>query len=180
MTPDGRTHGQRHNITRPVLRRAYKNGLGSFKNLIHKNYEARKADFYMKAFWNRTKASWLKSWALEGRMGQMEMKFILYFSMGQGYSGERCGLWASCFIYQAIDVYISYFAVNIIWTLNEWYIGNLVLANQIQAHMHACAGMHFSVYQSIDGDIIYICCEYQLKWSYNEWFIGLSVLANQI
>jgi hypothetical protein len=25
MTPDGRTDGQRHNIIRPVLRRAYKN-----------------------------------------------------------------------------------------------------------------------------------------------------------
>jgi hypothetical protein len=27
-----------------------KNGVGSFKNLILKNYEARKAEFYMKAF----------------------------------------------------------------------------------------------------------------------------------
>jgi hypothetical protein len=27
-----------------------KNGVGSFKNLIFKNYEARKAEFYMKAF----------------------------------------------------------------------------------------------------------------------------------
>jgi hypothetical protein len=40
-----------------------KNGVGSFKNLL-KNYmyEARKADFYMKTFLHRTKASWLKSW----------------------------------------------------------------------------------------------------------------------
>jgi hypothetical protein len=35
-------------------------------------------------------------------MGQMEMKCILnigkkYFYIGQGYSGERCGPWASCF-----------------------------------------------------------------------------------
>jgi hypothetical protein len=34
-------------------------------------------------------------------MGQMEMKCILnigkkYFYIGQGYSGERCGPWASC------------------------------------------------------------------------------------
>ena len=29
-------------------------------------------------------------------MGQMEMKCILYFYMNQGYSGERCGPWASC------------------------------------------------------------------------------------
>jgi hypothetical protein len=27
-----------------------KNGMGSFRNLILKNYEARKAEFYMKAF----------------------------------------------------------------------------------------------------------------------------------
>jgi hypothetical protein len=27
-----------------------KNGVGSFKNLILNNYEARKAEFYMKAF----------------------------------------------------------------------------------------------------------------------------------
>jgi hypothetical protein len=27
-----------------------KNGVGSFQNLILKNYEARKAEFYMKAF----------------------------------------------------------------------------------------------------------------------------------
>jgi hypothetical protein len=29
-------------------------------------------------------------------MGQMEMKCILYFYIGQGYPGERCGPWASC------------------------------------------------------------------------------------
>jgi hypothetical protein len=34
-------------------------------------------------------------------MGQMEMKCIFnigkkYFYIGQGYSGERCGPWASC------------------------------------------------------------------------------------
>jgi hypothetical protein len=39
-----------------------KNGVGSFKNLPLKNYEARKAEFYMKAFVDKTKASWLKSW----------------------------------------------------------------------------------------------------------------------
>jgi hypothetical protein len=33
--------------------------VGSFKNFILKNYEARKAEFYMKAFSHRTKASWL-------------------------------------------------------------------------------------------------------------------------
>jgi hypothetical protein len=31
----------------------------SFQNLILKNYEARKAEFYMKAFWHGTKARWL-------------------------------------------------------------------------------------------------------------------------
>jgi hypothetical protein len=29
-------------------------------------------------------------------MGQMEMKCILYFCMGQCYSDERCGPWAFC------------------------------------------------------------------------------------
>jgi hypothetical protein len=86
------------------------------------------------------------------------------------------------FLYQAIDVYTSYLCCEyqLIWTLNEWFIGSIVLANQMQAHVHARAGMPFSVYQSIDVYIIYLCCEYQLIWSYNEWFIGLLVLANQI
>jgi hypothetical protein len=56
---------------------AFQIRVGSCKNLILENYEARKAEFYMKAFWHRTKASWLKSWAPEGRMGKM--KCILYF-----------------------------------------------------------------------------------------------------
>jgi hypothetical protein len=37
--------------------------------------------------------------APDGRMGQMEMKCmfdIKYFYMGQGFSVERCGPWASC------------------------------------------------------------------------------------
>jgi hypothetical protein len=34
-----------------------KNGVGSLKNIIIKNCEARKSEFYMKAFWHRTKAS---------------------------------------------------------------------------------------------------------------------------
>jgi hypothetical protein len=40
--------------------------------------------------------------ALEGQVGQMEMKCIFdigkKFYMGQGFSGEQCGPWASCFI----------------------------------------------------------------------------------
>jgi predicted CopG family antitoxin len=34
-----------------------KNGVESFKDLILKNYEARKTEFYMKAFLHGTKAS---------------------------------------------------------------------------------------------------------------------------
>jgi hypothetical protein len=49
-----------------------KNGVGSFKNLILKL---------------------IISWAPEDKM---EMKYISSFDMDQGYSGERCGLWASC------------------------------------------------------------------------------------
>jgi hypothetical protein len=59
-------------------------------------------------------------------------------------------------------------------------MGGLILANQIQAHMHARAGSHFSVYQCINAHIIYLCCEYQLIWTYNEWFMGAFVLTNQI
>jgi hypothetical protein len=33
-----------------------KNRVGSFQNIIVKNYEARKAEFYMKAFRHETKA----------------------------------------------------------------------------------------------------------------------------
>ena len=51
-----------------------------------------------------------------------------------------------------------------IWTLNEWSIGGLVLANEIQAHMHVRSGWHFFflVYQSIHIGIFYKCSEYQL------------------
>jgi hypothetical protein len=60
---------------------------------IHlKNYEARKAEFYMKAL------SWYKGKLIMicAPEEQMEMKCILYFYVDQGYSGERCGPWASC------------------------------------------------------------------------------------
>jgi hypothetical protein len=49
---------------------------------------------------------WPKFWRKLGsnfdRMGQMEMKCIFdlekkYLYMGLGFSGERCGPWASCF-----------------------------------------------------------------------------------
>jgi ribosomal protein L33 len=40
--------------------------------------------------------------------------------------------------------------------------------------------MHFTVHQSIDVHIIYLCCEYQPICSDNEWFICFLVLANQI
>jgi hypothetical protein len=55
--------------------------VGSFQNLILKNYEARKDEIYMKAssailMWNKGKM--IISWAPEGQMGQMEMKSILY------------------------------------------------------------------------------------------------------
>ena len=84
-------------------------------------------------------------------------------------------------IYQVIDMYISYLCCEyqLNWTLNGWFRGVLVLANQIQAHVHARAEMHFSVHRSIDVYIIYLCCEYQLIWSYNELSIGFLVLANQ-
>jgi hypothetical protein len=50
----------------------------SFQNLILKNYEARKDEFYIKASWYGTKAKWLYHGAPEGQIGQMEMKCILY------------------------------------------------------------------------------------------------------
>ena len=45
---------------------------------------------------------------------------------------------SGAFIYQAINIYTTY-----IWTLNEWSIGGLVLANEIQAHMHVLSFWHF-------------------------------------
>jgi hypothetical protein len=38
-------------------------------------------------------------------MGQVEMKCRLYFCMDQGYSGERCGPWASfCTLYRSYEI----------------------------------------------------------------------------
>ena len=46
-----------------------------------------------------------------GQMGQMEMKCISntekYFYIGQGYSGERCGPWASCLLFNIFTVVCS-------------------------------------------------------------------------
>jgi hypothetical protein len=50
-------------------------------------------------------------------MGQMEMKCISYFYVGQGYSGERCGPWASCFSIikqRLLDVHKQHVLENII------------------------------------------------------------------
>jgi hypothetical protein len=85
-------------------------------------------------------------------------------------------------IHQSIDQYIPYLCCEyqLICTFNKWSIGILILANQIQAHLHARAGWHFSVCQSRDVNIICLCCKYKLIWTYNEWFINISILANQI
>jgi hypothetical protein len=53
-----------------------------------------------------------------------------------------------CFlIYQAINIYIKYLCCEYqrIWTFNKWFIRGLVLASQIQAHVHARVGWHFFV-----------------------------------
>jgi hypothetical protein len=74
--------------------------VGSSKNLLLKNYEARKIEFYMKAFLHRTKVSWLKSWPPRVGWGKWKWNAYLilekYFYVGQVFSGERCGPWASC------------------------------------------------------------------------------------
>jgi hypothetical protein len=57
-------------------------------------------------------------------MGQMEMKCILnigkkYFYIGQGYSGERCGPWASCLISFLIFIIIIIF-FKVVKKLLRW------------------------------------------------------------
>ena len=106
-----------------------------------------------------------------------------HFNISQSNSSTRactCSLTFS--MCQSIDVHIIYLCCKyqLIWTYNKWFIGISILANQIQAHVHARAVWHFSVHQSINVYIMNLCCEYQLIWSYNEWFISLLVLANQI
>jgi hypothetical protein len=54
---------------------------GHFKIFFLRTLQPRKAEFYMKAFLQRTKASWLKSMAPQGRIGQKEMKCI--FCIGE-------------------------------------------------------------------------------------------------
>jgi hypothetical protein len=68
------------------------------------------------------------------------------FSISQSNSSARAGWDFS--VYQSIDVHIIYLCCEyqLIWTYNEWFIGGFVLTNQIQAHVYARAGMHFSVY----------------------------------
>jgi hypothetical protein len=55
----------------------------------------------MKALWLRMKASWLKSWPPRVGWGKWKWNAYLilekYFYMGKGFSGERCGPWASCY-----------------------------------------------------------------------------------
>jgi hypothetical protein len=41
-------------------------------------------------------------------MGQMEMKFYV----GQGYSGERCGPWASCLTFKNCFAHARVFCFN--------------------------------------------------------------------
>jgi hypothetical protein len=106
-----------------------------------------------------------------------------HFNINQSNSSTRafaCGLAFS--VCQSIDDHIIYlcYEYQLIWTYNEWFIGISILANQIQAHVHARAVWYFLVHQSIDVHIMNLFCEYQLIWSYNEWFISLLVLANQL
>jgi hypothetical protein len=67
--------------------------MGSFKNLILKNYETRKAEFYIKAFWHRPKASWLKSWP--PRVWWGKWKWNVYFDIWKMFLyGARLLRWA--------------------------------------------------------------------------------------
>jgi hypothetical protein len=48
-------------LQRGIITKKLRKGWGHLKILfLIKNYEARKAEFYMKAFQHRTKARWLK------------------------------------------------------------------------------------------------------------------------
>jgi hypothetical protein len=88
--------------------------VGSFKNLLE-NYAARKAEFYMKAFLHRTKGSWLKSWPSRLGLGKWKWNAYLilekYCYMGQGFSGERCGPWASFKIFDLVTFTLKFYQI---------------------------------------------------------------------
>jgi hypothetical protein len=56
-------------------------GWSHLKILFLRTMKPEKAELLYKAFWYRTKASWLKSWAPEGRMWKMEMHNYYYISV---------------------------------------------------------------------------------------------------
>ena len=93
-----------------------------------------------------------------------------------------CACALASLIHQSIDQCIPHLCCEyqLICTFNKWSISISILANQIQAHVHARAGRHFSVHQSIDQFIPYLCCKYKLICTFIKWSIGISRLANQI
>ena len=68
-------------------------------------------------------------------------------------------------VYQCIDVHIIYLCCEYqpIWSYNEWFIGLLVLANQIQVHTHARAYGQFWPHRSIKCLKLHLRYKYQIN-----------------
>jgi hypothetical protein len=74
--------------------------VGSFKIFFVSTMKPEKLNFTWKlSDLERRQLSWLKSWPQWVRWGKWKLIFDIgkYFCMAQGFSGERCGSWVSCF-----------------------------------------------------------------------------------
>ena len=86
------------------------------------------------------------------------------FCISQSNSSTRacaCGL--AFLIHQSLDVDTIYQCCKyqLIWPYNEWFIGLLVLTNQIKAHAHARADCQFWPHRSIQCLHLYLQHQYQ-------------------
>jgi hypothetical protein len=82
-----------------IITKNIQKGLGHLKIFFFRTMKPEKLNF-TKALWLRTKASCLKSWPPRVGWGKWKWNAYLilekYIYIGQGFSGERCGPWASC------------------------------------------------------------------------------------
>jgi hypothetical protein len=122
--------------------------------------------------------------ALEGQVGQKEMKCILkfekYFHMSQCYSGERCGPWASCLFI------VAWAILSAIWRQSPrlhictatWDIGLYGLIGNNGSDVPRTAGIatsssdtHGWLYLSreIEGCCCCCCCVYLCVYVYFNW-----------
>ena len=78
-------------------------------------------------------------------------------------SARACACGWNFFTCQSLDVHTNYQCCKykLIWSYNEWFIGLLVLANQIKAHAHARADGQFWPHRSIQCLHLYQRHKYQ-------------------